>query len=39
MRGDLGQRDVRRLRDQPDNLLGMGLDPMRPLITTLGLRV
>ncbi len=35
MRRDLGQRDVRRLVDQREDLLGMGLDPMRAVIPAL----
>jgi hypothetical protein len=38
MRRDLAQGDVRRLLDQPQDLLGMILEPLRAVITALGPR-
>src|SRR4030095_13053460 len=35
MAGNLRQRDVARRGDQPEDLLGMGLDPIRALVATL----
>ena len=37
MRRDLALRHVRRRFDQRQDLLAMGLDPMRSLVATLGL--